>query len=112
MSKITFINLCNHPIDEQLSGLQLPKGEELRVEYKSETAERLYISDSKFVPVFRTVFMLNQELPPKLPNTYYIVSNLALNVIPADRDDFLSPAKIKRDSNGAIIGCIGFRGRD
>jgi len=44
------------------------------------------------------------ELPPRIEGTLYIVSRLVADVL-RDRDDFVFPYRLVRDSNGQVTGC-------
>jgi hypothetical protein len=44
------------------------------------------------------------NIPPKKPGKLYIVSTVIAEAFP-ERDDFLVPDEIERDSSGEIVGC-------
>lgn len=47
-------------------------------------------------------------LPDPQDDTYYIVSFMVKNALPA-RSDLLSPGELLRDAQGRPIGCIGLQ---
>lgn len=60
------------------------------------------------VPVTERYNEINEEdLPPKIPNTFYIVSGVTANASPADRDDLLVVDYPVKDATGKVIGCRG-----
>ena len=100
---MAFVNLTSHGIHDLDSGLKLPAGTELRTRNVRSVVR---IVDN--VKVFRTSIELRDALPEAKPDTIYIVSALALNVIPEERVDFVCPGNVVREDN-KVIGCRGFR---
>ena len=102
---VKFVNLTDHEVHDIESGILIPpSGDVLRVSYK-----RVLCNNLNGINVYCTEVVL-ENLPPKKTNTYYIVSNLAINYIPDDRDDFLAPGNVVRDEKtGKPIGCKGLR---
>lgn len=47
-------------------------------------------------------------LPEPEENVYYIVSNLLLQALHSTRPDVVCTGKAIRDTDGKIIGCVGF----
>lgn len=59
------------------------------------------------IPVYETKYEEVMDLPEEKPDTIYIVSTLVRLACP-DRTDLVSPAKPIRDTEGKIIGAMGF----
>ena len=59
------------------------------------------------VPIFEDTSDGVQNLPPKTPGTYYIISRQAAMLCPADRDDLLCVHRTVRTLDGAVLGCRG-----
>ena len=103
---ITFINLTDHEIHDIESDITIPpSGTVLRISYETELCNHL-----NGINVYCTKATID-NIPPRLPNTYYLVSNLAINYIPDDRDDFLCPGNVVRGKDGKPIGCVGLRSK-
>ena len=100
-----FINLTPHIITEVTSGQTFdPSGIIARV--KSSTEK---VGDHVGCPIYTSVFGEIEGLPEPQENTLYIVSALALNAVPAHRNDVVAPGNLQRDQAGQPIGCVGFR---
>jgi len=59
------------------------------------------------ISVFRKSFSVT-ELPPFMPNTYYVVALPVAQIIKRDEYDFIVPHDLVRDSEGNVIGCRAF----
>lgn len=57
--------------------------------------------------VFRWVPDEIVNLPEPKPGTYYIVSKIVAQAMPA-REDLIFPGTVVRDADGHIVGCIDF----
>lgn len=120
MSSITLVNLTSHPIylyhnitATTYNGLGNRRvvypsklHGELRLQKHATLATGLY--ENCEVPVFDITTLAataaEQELPPRLSNTLYIVSRLVADVL-RERDDFVFPYDLVRDDKGVVIGC-------
>lgn len=108
MQEIKLINLTSHTITEVTTGTKIPRsGIVARV--KAPTAK---INSINSIPVYQTTLGEVEGLPEPQENTLYIVSALALNAVPTDRTDVVSPGRAQRDEHGQVIGCVGFRVAD
>lgn len=102
------INLTEHIITDLLTGtVYEPSGKLFRTTTISKPQSGYgNIPVNKYEPVLYN----GTKLPPKLPNTVYIVSNMAINTIPKHRKDFIAPGPvIKNKKTRAPIGCMGFQ---
>ena len=100
-----FINLTAHTINEITTGLAIPpSGRVARVK-----ASTIKSAEHAGVPIYSSTFGDVEGLPKPQPNIIYIVSALALNAVPADRLDVVSPGSLQRNQHGHPIGCCGFR---
>lgn len=65
-------------------------------------------SDTSELPIYDITTLAqpatDQELPPRLEGTLYIVSRLVADVL-RERDDFVFPYDLVRDEKGIVIGC-------
>ncbi len=99
------INLLPHTITDVTTGISYPtSGMIIRAE---STGYKLL--GYKDVQVTKYEYKLTSKLPEPKPNTLYIVSNMAMNAIPADRKDIVGPGPVEKDENGKPVGCRGFR---
>ena len=112
---VEFVNLTPHDVVIFLNNqtITIPaSGTILRVQFKKKLVG--WIAG---IPVYRIELSNIDQLPPKKPNRYYIVSFLTLWAIQRthkDRDDFLAPdttpGSVVRDSlTGRIMGVRGFQ---
>ena len=102
-----FKNLTPHSICEVTTGQTIPpSGVVARV--KSSTVK---VAEHASAPIYTSTFGDIEGLPEPEAGTIYIVSSLALNAVPSDRRDVVSPGNLQRDQEGNPIGCIGFRSR-
>lgn len=102
---MTYINLTDHEVYELDSGLRLaPAAKAIRAQCRTTRTVRDGITYHS-----SDVVSLSAPLPPKQPDTIYIISALALNGVPADRTDVVAPKQVVRNPDGTIQGCRGFR---
>ena len=100
-----FINLTAHTINEIITGLTIPpSGRVARVK-----ASTIKSAEHAGVPIYSSTFGAVEGLPEPQPNIIYIVSALALNAVPTNRTDVVSPGSIQRNEHNQPIGCCGFR---
>lgn len=100
-----FENLTPHSIREVTTGQTIPpSGIIARV--KSSTVK---VAEHSLAPIYASTFGEIEGLPEPKEGTVYIVSSLALNAVPLERQDVVSPGNLQRDQNGIPIGCVGFR---
>ena len=100
-----FINLTAHTINEIITGLAIPpSGRVARVK-----ASTIKSDEHAGVPIYSSTFGAVEGLPEPQPNIIYIVSALALNAVPTNRTDVVSPGSIQRNEHNQPIGCCGFR---
>jgi len=99
-----YVNLTGHEVHNLNSGLKLPAGEALRIDYKSTKT----LIDGQMVHETKIVGI---NLPDPEDNTIYIVSALALGFVPNHRKDVWCPKQVVR-KNGKIIGCKDFRRKE
>jgi len=76
-----------------------PKDELIRLASTTVPAESI-----EGIPTSQTVFGEPEGLPPAIPGTFFIVSQIVRSACP-DRDDLLVPAEVVRDDTGTIVGC-------
>ena len=106
---MNIINLTTHPITDATTGIEYkPSGMVVRAEAIKKQQEEF---GDLNVLVYNYKLYKGTKLPPKKPNTVYIVSNMALNAIPLDRTDFVGPGPVEKDENGKPFACRGFRAR-
>ena len=102
------VNLTEHTITDLLTGtVYKPSGKLFRTTTISKPQ-----SGYGDIPVnlYEPVLYSGTKLPPELPDTIYIVSNMALNAIPKHRKDFIAPGPVTKDKKTRQpIGCIGFQ---
>ena len=102
------INLTEHTITDLLTGnTYMPSG---RV-FRANTIEVPQIGYGDLsVSIYEPTLYTGTKLPPELPNTLYVVSNMALSAIPKHRKDFVAPGPvIKNKITHKPIGCRGFQ---
>ena len=100
-----FINLTSHTINEITTGLAIPpSGRVARVK-----ASTIKSAEHAGVPIYSSTFGDVEGLPEPKTDVIYIVSALALNAVPSNRTDIVSPGNLQRSETGAIMGCCGFR---
>lgn len=103
--EIKIINLTAHTITEVTSGQVFPpSGKVARV--KSSTVK---VGEHLGCPIYKSEFGALEGLPEPEEGVLYIISSLALNAVPADRMDVVSPGNLQRDEHGKPVGCVGFR---
>ena len=103
-----FINLTPHEIYETATGLRIPSTGIARVRWCSKDVA---VVDG--VQLFRSDYEGSiQGLPEPVDGVIYIVSALALNAVPAERNDVVAPGDVVRDGSSKVIGCKGFRCRN
>ena len=100
-----FINLTSHTINEITTGLAIPpSGRVARVK-----ASTIKSAEHAGVPIYSSTFGDVEGLPEPKPDVIYIVSALALNAVPTNRTDVVSPGSLQRNEHNQPIGCCGFR---
>ena len=100
-----FINLTSHTINEIITGLAIPpSGRVARVK-----ASTIKSAEHAGVPIYSSTFGDVEGLPEPKPDVIYIVSALALNAVPTNRTDVVSPGSLQRNEHNQPIGCCGFR---
>ena len=100
-----FINLTSHTINEITTGLAIPpSGRVARVK-----ASTIKSAEHAGVPIYSSTFGDVEGLPVPKPDVIYIVSALALNAVPTNRTDVVSPGNLQRNEHNQPIGCCGFR---
>ena len=103
--KCKFINLTPHDIFEVKSKTHIPKSDNyIRLDCRTTTSQT-----HCGIEIKQTTFEKLTNLPPQTDGVIYIVSALALNMIPMHRTDFVSPGNVERNDQGKPIGCNGFR---
>lgn len=102
---MNIINLTPHTITDITTGkVYKPSGRVLRADSKVKLQKGYGVQVSSY-----HYFLEESHLPKELPDTTYIVSNMALNAIPKHRKDFIAPGPVEKDENARPIGCRGFR---
>ena len=100
-----FINLTSHTINEVTTGLAIPpSGRVARVK-----ASTIKSAEHAGVPIYSSTFGAVEGLPEPQTDVIYIVSALALNAVPTNRTDVVSPGSLQRNEHNQPIGCCGFR---
>lgn len=100
-----FVNLTGHEVYNLSSGLRLPAGDKLRV--LTSTTKQLIAGQ-----VVHETHIVEGELPEPKEDTIYIISALAMAIVPSDRKDVWCPKRVIRDNSGNIIGCKDFRRKE
>ena len=106
--KTEFVNLTSHTITEVTTGTIIPRSG-IVARIKAATNK---VTKHNEIPVYQTIFGEIEGLPEPKENTVYIISALALNAVPKNRTDVVSPGRPQRDEHGNVIGCVGFRMAD
>ena len=106
--KTEFVNLTSHTITEVTTGTIIPRSG-IVARIKAATNK---VTKHNEIPVYQTIFGEIEGLPEPKENTIYIISALALNAVPKNRTDVVSPGRVCKSEHGEIIGCIGFRKPD
>lgn len=93
------VNLLNQ--DGSLNQIIEPSGSKLRVQEDVQV-----IGEVNGIPVNQTTYSsdVQDELPPEVPGTIYLVSVIALQSLPSSRTDFYTADKAVKDESGKIIG--------
>ena len=100
-----FMNLTSHDINEVTTGLAIPpSGRVARVK-----ASTIKSAEHAGVPIYSSTFGAVEGLPEPQTDVIYIVSALALNAVPTNRTDVVSPGSLQRNEHNQPIGCCGFR---
>lgn len=102
------INLTEHTITDLLTGNTYnPSG----MLFRTTTISKPQTGYGDLpVNLYEPALYGGTKLPPELPNTVYIVSNMALNAIPKHRKDFIAPGPVTKDKKTRLpIGCMGFQ---
>lgn len=99
--KINFINLTPYPITIGGRAPINPSGSVARL-----NAQTIQTAQIDGIPILETVFNGVTGVPPKKANTMFIVPTVVRQAFPLRRD-LLSPAKLVRDKNGLVLGCLG-----
>jgi len=78
-----------------------PSGSELKVQQVLSQ-----VGEINGIPVNQTTYSSEgqDELPPEIPGTIYLVSVVALQSLPSSRNDFFTVDKAVKDQDGKIIG--------
>lgn len=107
---IKIINLTPHAItiyDKSLPLLSIPSsGQIARCSEEKEFIDNIKAHEYISLPVFKVIYGPVEGLPEPTHNTIYIVSKMVADAKP-DRDDLYFPGDLKRNSEGAVIGCYG-----
>jgi len=106
MKKNTYVNLTNHTITELTSGKVIPRS---GIVFRVNTSKTLVSTCEDGIQFFKMDSEIISELPPKKDDTIYIISALALNSIPNNRQDIVAPGNVQKDEHGQVTGCWGFR---
>jgi hypothetical protein len=100
------VNLSKFPVNllrEDGSLIQSiePSGSKLRVKEDLQV-----IGEINGIPVNQMTYSSEgqDELPPEIPGTIYLVSVIALQSLPSSRTDFYTADKAVKDESGKIIG--------
>ena len=105
---MTIVNLTAHTINEITTATTFPaSGRVVRVK-----ANTVKVDSHNGCPIYQSTFGEVEGLPAPVKDTIYIVSALALNGVPKNRADVISPGNLCRDENGKPVGCMGFRARN
>lgn len=101
---VNIINLTTHPITDTMTGITYqPSG----IVARADNNKKLVSKPGE--PAIYEYMAINLDgLPEPKPNTLYIVSNMALNAVPKDRQDVIAPGPVEKFDNKPI-GCRGFR---
>jgi hypothetical protein len=99
---MNIVNLTPHAIITAGHPVINPSGEIARV--NSQTSQT---GDINGIPVMETRAHGVSGLPPEKKGTVYIVPTMVRQFLPGRRD-LVSPAKLLRDKNGVVVGCVGF----
>ncbi len=109
MSEIKFVNLTSNTIQVFGKDLENPI---LRVERGGEPAYcphvTVYKEELGGVPLFGQEYGETVGIPDPVPGTIYIVSQIAAQYAPPDRDDVVYPTNLVVDQNGSVVGCHAF----
>ena len=101
------VNLTAHTLNEMATGTEIPpSGIVARVEQNN-----VKVTEYNGIPVYKTEYGELIGLPEPKEGTIYIVSAMALNAVPEWRQDVYAPGYLKRNEEGIITGCIGFRSK-
>lgn len=100
MKEVTLINLTPHAIVCGSHRIE-PSGEIARV-----NAATIACGDVNGIPLFETRMHSVGGVPEEKPGVMYIVPTLIRQQFP-HRLDLLSPAKLLRDQEGVVRGCLG-----
>ena len=117
------VNLTPHPITITVNNKTIkypPTEQPLRLKEETELIDYIeeeiislgayddpYESPSIVkIPLYRKRFIV-ENLPPRRPDTLYIVSSVIAQLCP-DRDDFIVPNNLIRDNEGKVIGARSF----
>ena len=105
---MNIINLTEHDITDLLTGKTYERSGML---FRTTTISKPQSGYGDIrVNVYKPALYEGTKLPPELPNTLYIVSNMALNAIPKHRKDFIAPGPVTKDKKTRQpIGCVGFQ---
>lgn len=98
------INLTTHPITDLMTGITYPPS---GIVARADTNKKL-VSKTGQPAIYEYESCNLDGLPEPKPNTLYIVSNMALNAVPKDRQDVIAPGPVEKYDNKPI-GCRGFR---
>lgn len=96
--KARFINATPHRIYHIPSGLDLPPAKAEDIIRVSE--ERVKEESCEDATIYTTQKVMTNELPPKLENTFYVVSKRVVEYISLNhlnRDDFVYPAMLQHE---------------
>lgn len=102
------INLTEHTITDLLTGtVYEPSG----ILFRTTTIPKPQTGYGNIpVNLYEPALYGGTKLPPELPDTVYIVSNMALNAIPKHRKDFIAPGPVTKNKKTRIpMGCMGFQ---
>lgn len=101
------VNLTSHDIKEVTTKQRFKaSGQVTRVKASTDK-----VATHMGMPIYVSTFGSIEGLPDPVEGTLYIVSSLALNAVPPNRTDVVSPGNLQRDQEGKPMGCVGFRQR-
>jgi hypothetical protein len=99
--KTHFVNLTPYPITIGGRPPIQPSGAVARL-----NAQTIQTAQIDGIPILETVFNGVTGVPNKKANYMFIVPTVVRQAFPTRRD-LLSPAKLVRDKNGMVLGCLG-----
>ena len=106
----TLVNLTGHPLAVASMGRrrEIPVEGQARVESRMTTEYRAHTTGGIIVPVLSVSEARLVGLPPPMNGRLYIVSGIVASFVRdhhPERDDVVSPGRVKRSRNGRVVGC-------